>query len=506
MAELPRQLVGLMSPGAYPHPVREVQLVETHISWVLLTGEFAYKIKRPVAHPFLDLRAPERRAFYCAEELRLNRRFAPELYLDVCEVREEGGAVRIGGGGRIVEHCVKMRQFDRREELDRLLAAGQIQPDALDAFGRDLAQIHATLPVASAAEPWGSVEQVRRVVLDNIQQYEQAAARAGFAAERNLRAELTVCLGALADEIETRRAHDRVRECHGDLHARNIVRRGGKLVAFDCIEFEPAFRWIDIAEEVALLVADLRARGHPRHAHAFLSGYLSQSGDFALCRVLDLYRAHRALTRAKVAALEGAQADHDALLREARRALTHKSPLLVLTTGLSGSGKTWLAQRLAPDLGAIHLRSDVERKRLAGLAEHADSRSPTGGGLYTADNSAQVYAHLERCAEDVLTGGYSVIVDATFLLRAQRAQFAELARRASARLQVILCDAPLEVLRQRITDRHAARSDASEADLAVLDWQLRHREPIDPAEGLDVVKVSASAPESIGSALDALRT
>lgn len=506
MAELPRHLAGLLRPEAYPHPVRDVQLVETHISWVLLTGAFAYKIKRPVAYPFLDLRSPERRAFYCAEELRLNRRFAPELYLDVCEVREEGGAVRIGGGGQIVEHCVKMRQFERSEELDRLLAADRIQPDVLDAFGRDLAQIHATLPVAGATEPWGSVDHVRRVMLDNIQQYEQAAARAGVAAERNLRAELTVRLGALADEIETRRTQGRVRECHGDLHARNIVRRDADLVAFDCIEFEPAFRWIDVAEEVALLIADLRARGHPRHAHAFLSGYLSQSGDFALCRVLDLYRTHRALTRAKVAALEGVQADHDALLREARRALTHKSPLLVLTTGLSGSGKTWLAQRLAPDLGAIHLRSDVERKRLAGLAEHADSRSPTGGGLYTADNSARVYAHLENCAEDALMGGYSVIVDATFLLREQRAQFAELARRASARLQVIACDAPLEVLRKRIAERHAARSDASEADLAVLDWQLRHREPIEPSEGLDVVKVSAGAPESVGSALDALRT
>jgi predicted kinase len=271
------------------------------------------------------------------------------------------------------------------------------------------------------------------------------------------------------------------------------------------MEFEPAFRWIDVAEEVALLVADLRARGHARHAYAFLSGYLAQSGDFGLCRVLDLYKGHRALTRAKVAALEGARSDHDAQLGEACRSLTPKSPLLVLVTGLSGSGKTWLARRLAPDLGAIHLRSDVERKRLAGLAEHADSRSATGAGLYSAENSERIYAHLAQCAEGVLAGGYPAIVDATFLRRSQRALFVALARRMSVRLQVVHCDAPASLLRNRIEERYAAGGDASEADLAVLDWQLQQCEPIDSAEALDVVKVSASAPDPLRSARETLR-
>src|SRR5581483_6223725 len=317
----------------------------------------------------------------------------------------------------------------------------------------------------------------------------------------SLRAEVAGRLAALASEIDARRAQGHVRECHGDLHTQNIVRRDGKLVAFDCMEFEPAFRWIDVAEEVALLVADLRARGHARHAHAFLSGYLAQSGDFGLCRVLDLYKTHRALTRAKVAALQGAQSDHDAQLGEARRALARKSPLLVLVMGLSGSGKTWLARRLAPDLGAVHLRSDVERKRLAGRAERADSRSTTGAGLYTSENTERLYAHLAKCAEDVLTGGYPAIVDATFLLRSQRASFAELARRLSVRLQVVYCDAPVALLRKRIEDRHAAGRDASEADLAVLDWQLRHHEPIVAAEALDLVTVAASATSTQPAAL-----
>jgi aminoglycoside phosphotransferase family enzyme/predicted kinase len=503
MAEFP--FAGLMNPAAYPHEVRYVRLIETHISWVLLTGEYAYKIKRPVVYPFVDLRAAERRAFYCAEEVRLNRRFAPELYLDVCEVREDRDSVRIGGSGRVVEHCVKMRQFARDEELDRLLETRAVEPDALEDFGRDLADLHAKLPAASAAERWGSAKEVGKVVLGNVQQYEQAATRIGFPAELNLRAALSSQLTSLGATIDARRERGRVRECHGDLHTRNIVRIGGRLVAFDCMEFEPAFRWIDVAEEVALLLADLRARGHGRHAHAFVSGYLTRSGDFGLCRVLDLYQAHRALTRAKVAALQTARADHDAQVQVARRALVRKSPLLVLITGLSGSGKTWLARQLAPDLGAVHLRSDVERKRLAGLAERANSRSDTGAGLYSADQTDRVYAHLAKCAEEVLAGGYPVIVDATFSLRSQRALFADLARRMSVRLQVVYCDAPLSVLRQRIEERNAAGRDASEADLAVLDWQLKHREPIEPAESLDVLRISAGAPGSLSAALPTLR-
>jgi uncharacterized protein len=494
MAELPRHLAGLLRADAYPHEVREIRLIETHISWVLLTGEYAYKIKRPVKFPFVDLSSMERRAFYCSEELRLNRRFAPELYLDTCEVREDGASVHIGGTGRIVDHCVKMKQFARTEELDRLLEAGQIEPDALAGFGRELADIHAKLPVAQQTDPWGSAERVRQGMLENVQQYQDAAARAGFDSPTGLGADLTARLDAVSAVIDRRRANGRVRECHGDLHTRNIVRRGTRLVAFDCMEFEPAFRWIDVAEDIALLMADLRARGFARHAHAFLADYLTRTGDFGLCRVLDLYRAHRALTRAKVAAFEKSQADHDAQMAEVRGALSRKSPLLTLMSGLSGSGKTWLARRLAPDLGAVHIRSDIERKRMSGLAEHADSHSQPGAGLYSAGQSERVYDHLAECAEDVIAGGYSAIVDAAFLLRAQRSRFVELARRLSVPVQVVVCEAPLAMLRKRVADRHTAGTDASEADLAVLEWQMKHQEPIQSAESLPVIKVSANDP------------
>lgn len=481
-----------MQPAAYPHQVREVRLVETHISWVLLTGMFAYKIKRPVRYPFIDLSSAEQRSFFCEEELRLNRRFAPELYVEACDITEESGRVRMGGAGRVIERCVKMRQFDRENELDRLLEGRRIEAATLEAFGRDLARIHTRLPVAQGNDVWGSAGKVRKLVVENLKQYLQGAARAGFETAANIPARIDERLAKLASSIDVRRASGRVRECHGDLHTRNIVLIAHRLLAFDCIEFEPAFRWIDVAEEVALLAADLRARGRRHEAHAFVGGYLAESGDFELLRVLDLYVAHRALTRAKIAALEKRRDEFAALSDEAGRALEERRTLLVLMTGVAGSGKTWLARRVAADIDAVHLRSDVERKRLAGLEELAISQSAVGEGLYASDVSDRVYQHLANSAGHALTGGHSVMVDATFLRRSQRALFSSLATSRGVPLKVVVCEAPLDTLRERIRQRHAAASDASEANLSVLDWQLAHQEPIDPSEHLHIVRVSAT--------------
>jgi uncharacterized protein len=489
LSGLPPHLQGLLRASAYPHAVESVELIETHISWVLLTGPFAYKIKRPVHYDFIDLTSAERRAFYCAEELRLNRRFAPELYLEVCDIRESPDGTRIGseGEGRVLERCVRMRQFPSAQQLDRLLEANSIDPPALNAFGRALAQIHARLPLSLPSDSWGRADTIERVIRQNLEQYQRAAEPlTQGAAKQELAERLDSALMTMPSVMELRKSNGRIRECHGDLHARNIARLDTGLVAFDCIEFEPAFRWIDVAEEIALLLVDLASRDRPRHAHAFLSGYLAESGDYHACRMLPLYMAHRALVRAKVNAMQAARERHDRMLSEAQRALAPKSPRLILMSGLSGSGKTWFAERLAPELSAVHVRSDVERKRLAGLGAQDASQSGTGGGLYTEQNTAALYIHLARCAADALAGGFTVLLDATFLKRSMRDSFRALAQRAGVELEVFECEAPLDVLRERITRR---RGDASEADLDVLEWQLREREPIGAEEGLRVTRV-----------------
>jgi len=496
---LPLPLASLLQPDAYPHAVAGVELVETHISWVFLTGELAYKIKRPVRYDFVDLRAAEQRAFFCREELRLNRRFAPELYLDVCTVTLEGGRARIGGTGEVIDHAVRMRQFRREEELVVLLTRGALAPAELATFARELAELHAQLPPADAAQHWGRPEDVQALLQRNLVECLQAAAEIGVAgAACGLREPYHARLEAARPWLDARRGSGKVRECHGDLHAGNIVRYGGRLRAFDCLEFEPAFRWIDVAEELASLFMDLLARQCGAHAYAFLNGYLFQSGDYPACRGLRLYGAHRALVRAKVAALRAldaagedarvsSRAEHHRYVACARALLQPAPPRLILTCGVSGSGKTWLAERLALELGAVHVRSDVERKRLAGLSERQRSAAGLDEGAYSAQMTEQVYARLRECAAEALGGGFPVIVDATFQQRAERARFRALAEDCSAALDVILCQAPQPVLQARIAERRRTQADASEADERVLHLQQARFDPILPAEKLAVI-------------------
>jgi len=295
-----------------------------------------------------------------------------------------------------------------------------------------------------------------------------------------------------------------------------VVRLGTRLVPFDCLEYEPAFRWIDVADEVAFLASDLCARERPLHAHAFVSGYLAESGDYNACRLLRLYEAHRALVRAKVAALsakdssghselEELREEHGKLVTLASRRLVRKAPTLLLVCGLSGSGKTWLARQLAERLFAVHVRSDVERKRRVGLHALARSRSSVAEGLYSSGASAQVYDDLARAAEDILSGGFTAIIDATFLRREQRTRFAQLGSRLGAVVRLIYCEAPVHTLRARIAARAASGTDPSEADEPVLDWQLSHFELPRSEEPVESIRVETAELGALEKVLHAIR-
>jgi hypothetical protein len=270
------------------------------------------------------------------------------------------------------------------------------------------------------------------------------------------------------------------------------------------MEFEPAFRWIDVTEEIAFLVADLDAQDFRSAGHAFLCGYLAESGDYEGVRLLNLYKTHRALVRAKVSALSASEAKAGSqereqatrlfrgYLRTASESLGSMRPRLILMSGLSGSGKTWLAQRLAPMLNAAHIRSDLERKRQAGLAPTSRSGYGPEQGLYSRATTEQVYERLAGAAAHVLAGGYTAIVDATFNRRAERERLRRLAASYGVQLQLVRCQAPEATLRQRIEERAARGNDASDADLSVLQWQQQHAEPIDPGEEIDVLDVQST--------------
>jgi uncharacterized protein len=510
---LPAALHGLLRPDAYPHPVAALQVVETHMSWVILTGTYAYKIKRPVQFAFADFRDPRHRAQLCAEEIRLNRRFAPDLYLDVSAVRLVDGVASFTGDGPTIDTAVRMRQFDRADELDRLVAAAAVTADEFAQFGATLAATHQALPPRAASAHWGDATVVAHAVRRNYAECLALAAQAGTAQalRGGLRGPLGRRLRQRRPRLAARATSGHVRECHGDLHLSNLVRLAGRITPFDALEFEAAFRWIDVADEVAFLCADLQGYRRADLAAAFLSGYLDGSGDFGLLRVLDLYVAHRALVRAKIMAIRAAAATaaarahwlerHADYVAVARDALAAPRPRLLLMHGLSGSGKTWLARRLARQLPAVHLRSDLERKRLAGLAPLADAGAAPGTGLYAAESGAQTYTRLAEAVRDALAGGHSVICDATFLDRARRVAFRAIADEFGAPTLLLDCTAPDAELRRRLLARQSSRRDPSDADEAVLDWQREHAEPLRADEGIATLTIATDGADPVSNAL-----
>lgn len=505
----------LLDPSAYGHAAGGIRLVETHISWVLLTGEYAYKIKKPLKLPFLDFSSLELRLKACRDELELNRRFAPELYLEVVPVTGDRAAPRLAGPGTPFEYAVKMRQFDPDLQLDRLLAAGSLSAADLQAFGFDLAGLHRALPQAAQGTPWGEPSQVQAQVHDCLRDLLQGAADPAMRDElRVLEMRLQRCYRSLAPLMLLRKQEGRVRECHGDLHLGNLVKSGRGIVPFDCIEFSADLRWIDVMSDAAFLTMDLVQRGHAELAYAFLNAYLEASGDYQGLRLLHYYAAYRALVRAKIAmirwlaARRQRRADADecsAYLRQALDWSGERRPGIILMHGLSGSGKTGVSGQIATELPAIRVRSDVERKRLHGLARQASSGSAPGAGIYTAAVSRQVYSRLAALVRDINGGGETAIVDAAFLDADERDRFSALARELDAPLAILDCTAPLPELERRVTARAQRGDDASEADLRILRHQLEHQSPLSDAERRRTVSVDTTAATAVAAVCEQLR-
>jgi uncharacterized protein len=486
-----RLIARLSEPARYPHAVTEVRLIETHISSVLLTGAYAYKIKKPVDLGFLDFSTLEKRRFYCAEELRLNRRLAPAIYLDLAPIFGSADDPRFEARGTPVEYAVKMREFPQHSLLDARLVRGELRPENIDALAGAVAAFHGRVERAGAASGYGTPAAIEDPVRQN---FEQIGARLTAEAERAQLAALErwslEAHRSLIPVFEQRRREGFIRECHGDLHLGNMAWVDGAIQVFDGIEFSPDLRWIDVASEIAFLVMDLAERGRADYAWRFLDAYLQATGDYDAVRVLDYYLVYRAMVRSKVARIRagqehltaedrgGALASYAAYIRYAERCIAPRRPALVITHGFSGSGKTTASQALLQGLGAIRLRSDVERKRLEGLPANARSASALAAGLYSEAATRRTYEELARLARLGLASGHTVIVDATCLKRWQR----ELLREAALGLDVpfVIVDfrAPVAELRRRVGERQRLGADASEATAAVLEHQRAMAEPL----------------------------
>ncbi|MDX1252661.1 MAG: AAA family ATPase [Gammaproteobacteria bacterium] len=492
----------LQNPSLYDHPIEHFEVIETHISWVLLTGPYAYKIKKPVNLGFLDFSTLEKRHHYCQEELRLNRRLSPELYLDVIAITGGPDAPVLDGAGAPIEYAVKMAQFPQQAQMDRVMARGGLKPAHIDGLAQQIAAFHGRIAIAGANSPYGSPANVYQPVEENFLQIRpHLAATDDITQLERLRAWSEAAHGRRLAELQARKDQGFIRECHGDMHLANMVLLDDRIALFDCLEFNDNLRWIDVISETAFLMMDLDSRGHGPLGWRFLNGYLSATGDYSGLRLLRYYLVYRALVRAKVARIRLGQAGLSAQERHATQQqyhryadlaehYTHPRPApLIITHGLSGSGKTTLTQPLLEALGAIRLRSDVERKRLFGLPEMARTGSGVATGLYTADASQRTYQHLANLARTAIESGLPVIVDATFLKRAQRAAFHELASQLHAPFGILDYQASETALRARIGQRTVENRDASEAGIAVLEHQLATHEPLTPEESAHVIAV-----------------
>jgi len=507
-------IAALQDPRAYDHPTGDIELIETHISYVLLTGQYAYKIKKAVNLGFLDFSTLDKRRHCCAEELRLNRRTAPQLYQGVIPITGTPQQPRMGGAGTAIEYAVKMRQFPQQALAARLMAEGKLNADHMDQIAITLAAFHDAVDVAAPDSPWGSTQQVQRPVMDN---FDAIAAGLVNGDDKKRLATLRLwseqAVAALEPVLAVRKDNGFIRECHGDMHLGNLVVLDDHIAAFDCIEFNPALRWIDVMSEAAFLAMDLNDHGRSDFAWRFMNTYLEHTGDYHGMAVMAFYMTYRAMVRAKVSRIRLGQsginsAERDALEREyqgyirlAERCTSPVPTELIITHGLSGSGKTTVARTVATQLGAVHIRSDIERKRLYGVAPAQHSGSGVNQGLYNREAGERTYTRLADLAVDLLGSGYPVVVDAAFLHRAQRTRFQNLARERGVPLVILDIYAPQPELRARIAQRLARGRDASEADLAVLDTQIRQRDPLNETEQAYTVSVDTSRTPDTGGLL-----
>jgi aminoglycoside phosphotransferase family enzyme/gluconate kinase len=504
----PNELIrALQNPALYDHPIKDFSLIETHISWVLLTGVFAYKIKKPVNFGFVDFSTLRKRKYFCAEELRLNRRFAPELYLQVIAIKGSAAQPRLSGGGKTIEYAVKMREFPQHCLLSVHATERRLEPAHIDSIADVIASFHALAERAEPNSTYGAVDIILKWGRENFDNIESVTPASDL--PKYFEALMSWCTKAGKQNLRVmneRQSRGFIRECHGDLHLGNMALIEGNITLFDCIEFNPELRWIDTISEVAFVAMDLQARGYSGFAWQFINRYLQASGDYAGIALLRYYFVYRALVRAKVAALgvmqessdtsHGTQKYREAIgyLDLAHRWSSDDRPAIIIMHGLSGSGKSTLARHIVEALGAIQIRSDVERKRLFDLNPEDHSGSSLEQGIYTQGATKRTYDRLAELTKVVVQAGFTTIVDASFLKKSDRDQFKRLAQACYAPYIVISCEAPEGVLRERIRHRSETQRDPSEANLSVLQHQLQSQEPLTMDEQTQTNAITCSRP------------
>lgn len=512
-SELPKLWVcNLLRSSSFPHSAERLELLQTHISWIILAGDYAYKIKKPVTLEFLDFSTLGKRKTTCQKEIELNRRFAPQLYIGVVPITGTKENPVVEGDGIAIEYAVKMHRFADSELAARMAEGGKITPKIARRLAVTIASLHQHLPPYKASSSLGTPNAFFLALRKNIEQLESFDLPPFHHNRIKIVSEwLQSQFDNLFPLMETRLAGGRVKGCHGDCHLGNIIVHRDKVILFDCLEFNDEFRIMDTIAEAAFLWMDMRMRKMVSLSHSFINDYLEYSGDYEGLRLLKMYACHYAMVRAKACLIKKAESgsvvNKSSLSKQfspyvdiaINYALT-SSPKLILMNGFSGSGKSKVAKRICEKIGAIRIRSDVERKRLSGLSPEEKS----DGNIYSRNMSCLTYTQLLEHSKFVINSGFNCVVDATFLSQESRRSFVNLALSTRTHLQIVGCTASDREIRRRLWRRNTMENDASEADVSVYLAQKDRQENFDRNEQGFVIEVNTERDEEIISMLQQL--
>lgn len=485
----------LTQATTYPHECAEIEVLETHISWIILTGKYAYKIKKPVDFGFLNFTSLTHRKQYCEAELTLNARSAPDLYLGLIEICGSNQSPNLDGKGPVLEYAIKMNQFGKGQLFKELHLAGKLTFEHIDELAEQVSNFHCDVKTAETSSEYGTPDQVYGPMEQN---FEQIRDLISDKEQLNQLAQLEVWTKStferLAPLLLKRKEKGFVRESHGDMHMGNITLFKQRVTLFDCIEFNEDFRWIDVISDVAFLVMDFEAHDLSHYANRFLNLYLEYTGDYAGLKLLSFYKAYRAVVRAKIALLCRLSPDiSDAQkeqfmqqyeqyinLAESYSALPNR--FLLIMNGVSGTGKSTIALRLVDRMGPIRIRSDVERKRLYGVAANKHPSPSDAALIYNEKATKKTYSILTTLCADILDSGLSVIIDATNLKQWQRDVIQTVANERGVPVCIAFCESSMSVIQEWIQKRAVEGGDASDADLNVVFKQIKTLEPLTEEE------------------------
>lgn len=481
----------LSDPTIYPGSPESLQIIQTHISVIFIAGEFVYKIKKPCDFGFLDFTTLEKRRYFCSQEVKLNSRFSENIYLGVKKICDDGAKLNFDGKGKEIEVAVWMRRIPHDRIMLGMLDHDEITPDILDRLADRIAYFHSRADTGPAIASFGSAEVISQNLKEN---FDQTISYIGRTLDQATHAEISLLahdfLKTQADLFRERMLRGFIRDCHGDLHLDHVVILNG-IMLFDCIEFNDRFRFGDTAADLGFLLMDLDYRGYPSYSRRIAEEYASVSGDYQVLNLLGFYKAYRAFVRGKVLSFalsepEIGESEKDVITRDAIAyfRLSHaclrspSSPILIITLGLTGTGKSHLAVRLGERLGVEPLRSDIFRKRLFGLSALSHQLDNYGAGIYTPKTTELIYKALFEKTGSALDRGESVIIDASFICRRHRMQAKDLASRKSARFMIVECVAPASVVKERLERRAMLSNEPSDGRWETFISQQADFEPI----------------------------